>query len=363
MKRKLKLIYILHDIQIGGVEVALLSAIPLLSEVYELTIIVLGGIDKKLLNPLNEELRSIFKSFDYPLYTYPVKVRKIVRYVANLSPDLLVCSLWRASWIGTLVKRRVSNLRFFLFIHSSRFFHQADAYFSRRAVSVADVILVDSFSALQFVKRVAVRQVPIRRVSFLTHATPLENPLMHKRLFEDGEIRCLFMGSISKVKNLTFVVSFINDLRKRSFGAKLDLYGRKGDDFVNVERQIKALHLEDSVTYMGEVDPIVRMSVYRQYDFYIQQSEFEGMAMSVAEAMQNGLVCIASPVGEIPAYSRDGESVIFMEYKEECSRLHGLNMVSRMLNDPALYVSMSNRCHDNFLYKETYGESLLKNLI
>lgn len=360
MEVKRKLVYILHDFQIGGVEVALLSAIPLLYEKYELRVVVLGGIDEHLLSQLSESQRLVFKSINYPLWAYPLRVLSIVRYVIDLKPDLLVCSLWRASWVGAIVKRRMPAVRFYSFIHSSRFFHKADAYFSKLAISVADVVLVDSLSSLRFVGDFTSNGVPVRRVSLLTHHTPSENKLQDDPFsFGEREIKFLFMGSVSKVKNLPLAIDFIADLRSQGLPVILDIYGRKDNDFVQVAEHIHNLKLEKYVKYRGEADPFKRFGIFASYDFYIQLSEFEGMAMSVAEAMQNGLVCVVTPVGEIPNYSVNGDSAIFLDCKDDRSWSDALQKIEGMINDPSLYIQMSMSCHNNFLNKQTYANSLI----
>jgi hypothetical protein len=72
LEAKRKLVYILHNIAIGGVEVALLSAIPELNRKYHLKVIVLGQIDQKIIADLNPEERDVFSTFHYPLYMYPL---------------------------------------------------------------------------------------------------------------------------------------------------------------------------------------------------------------------------------------------------------------------------------------------------
>jgi glycosyltransferase involved in cell wall biosynthesis len=46
--------------------------------------------------------------------------------------------------------------------------------------------------------------------------------------------------------------------------------------------------------------------------FYLQASLTEGMALSVVEAMQMGLIPAVRPAGEIARYARDGQSAVFL---------------------------------------------------
>ena len=52
---KIKLLYIIPCLQIGGAEVALLSAIPSLNKHYDLSVVSLGKIDKEFISDLTED--------------------------------------------------------------------------------------------------------------------------------------------------------------------------------------------------------------------------------------------------------------------------------------------------------------------
>jgi glycosyltransferase involved in cell wall biosynthesis len=79
-----------------------------------------------------------------------------------------------------------------------------------------------------------------------------------------------------------------------------------------IEREIVRLNLEGSVSLLGAKpwEDILQHAV--ESSFYLQTSMYEGMALSVVEAMQAGLVPIVKPVGEISSYTRDGESAIWL---------------------------------------------------
>jgi glycosyltransferase involved in cell wall biosynthesis len=363
MAAKTKLVYVLHDIEIGGMEVALLSAVPSLNKKFDLSIIAIGHINYKLIAHFSSEDQKVFKAFGYPLYLMPFKIKNIVKYIKGLSPDKLICSLWRASWIGFKMKKVNPDLFFFSFIHSTKFFHIADAFFTRKALNIADTILVDSSSSSSFVKKHLVRNTKIVDISFLTHTTPSDNPTLNKEIsFKQRAVRFLFMGRIFKVKNLPFTIRFISSLRQRGYNISLDIYGRKGNDYKRCLKLIRKFRLNDIVQFKGEINPQNRFDIYKQYDFYIQFSKFEGMAMSVVEAMQNGLVCIVTPVGEIPHYAQDGESAIFVDYRSKEAWEDSLQKVERVMNDNELYAQLSNNCFHNFSEKICYADSLIENI-
>jgi glycosyltransferase involved in cell wall biosynthesis len=63
---------------------------------------------------------------------------------------------------------------------------------------------------------------------------------------------------------------------------------------------------------------------------------YEGMAMSVVEAMQLGLVPIVTPVGEPARYCRNMENaVIFSDFDQ------AVDEVCRLIDEPELYAKVS----------------------
>jgi glycosyltransferase involved in cell wall biosynthesis len=357
-----KLTYILHNVEVGGVEVALVSAIPKLHEKYRVRVVVLGSVNKEMVGHLSLEERNAFAEFDYPVYLYPFKLARIIRFISRDKPDIMIASLWRASLVGSIVKWLHPAIKFFSFNHSTRFPHYFSALFTRIAAKTADVILTDGEATSEFVRKQLKPKVPVRSVSFLTQPTPTVRSVQIPDA--NHEIRFMFLGRINRVKNLPLIVKLIEDLRKRSVNATLDIYGRNDNgDAQEVESLVSKGNLGQYIRFKGEIAGNKRSSLFQHYHFYVQLSSFEGMAMSVAEAMQHGLVCVVSPVGEIVHYSEDMQSAIFIHItrRAECWE-NDLDKICKVINDSRLYEKISVTCHSNFLDKRQYPDSLIEQL-
>nr|WP_295926907.1 glycosyltransferase family 4 protein [uncultured Dyadobacter sp.] len=358
MKEKRKLLYILHDIAIGGVEVALLSAIPELSQKYNLKVVVLGKIDPKNIARLNADERQVFEVFDYPRYVFPLRLPTIIKFILDFNPELMICSLWRASMVASIVKKMNKNIRLFAFNHSTQFSHFFQSYFIKMAARSADIVLTDSVATSLFVKTFSVT-AQILEVSFLTDDTP--DAISRRAPQLDEPITFMFLGRINPVKNLPLIIKVIYDLRQRSVPAILDVYGRSDGPMSEITSLITKLKLEDHVRFKGEIESSSRKSLFDRYHFYIQLSSREGMAMSVAEAMQHGLVCVVSPVGEIIHYSKDMESAIFIDIHQSDLK-NAAGKIIEVINNPELYKKLSDNCHSTFQNKKRYSESLIDRL-
>lgn len=102
---------------------------------------------------------------------------------------------------------------------------------------------------------------------------------------------------------------------------------------------------------MGREDIAVAAS---RASFYLQTSLVEGMAMSVVEAMQSGLVPVVTPVGEIAHYCLDQESAIFVDEDDAT-----VAAVLDLLSDPDRYRRMSHAAAKHWQGKPLYRDDFL----
>jgi glycosyltransferase involved in cell wall biosynthesis len=99
-------------------------------------------------------------------------------------------------------------------------------------------------------------------------------------------------------------------LRVHQPGARYLIIGPDGGDLSDVQSLVADLELTDAVEFYGPKDFSDIRKIAVSGSFYLQTSEMEGMAMSVVEAMQLGLVPVVTPVGESARYCRDGYNAI-----------------------------------------------------
>ena len=83
-----------------------------------------------------------------------------------------------------------------------------------------------------------------------------------------------------------------------------------------LESLIDGFQISDYISFKGPIQSDNVNFVLNQYDFYLQTSKAEGMAMTVVQAMQQGLVCLVTPVGEIGNYSRNMISAVHLSSDE-----------------------------------------------
>jgi glycosyltransferase involved in cell wall biosynthesis len=172
----------------------------------------------------------------------------------------------------------------------------------------------------------------------------------------------MFLGRINAVKNLPLAVDAVEYLRSKGHHVVLDIYGRDDGMLQSVLQYIKNKNLEEVIRFAGEVNAAQKQKAFGEHHFLIQLSANEGMAMSVAEAMQNGLVCFVTPVGEIPNYATDMKTAIFADISTPETFRESLEKLETVLRDANIYNAISGDSYASFRNVNTYSESLVQQI-
>jgi glycosyltransferase involved in cell wall biosynthesis len=122
----------------------------------------------------------------------------------------------------------------------------------------------------------------------------------------------IFWGRISQEKGLDRAIRLFAKVHKRYPIARFWVVGPDAGAQHAAQALCVSLGLKNAVIFMGNatLDEIVGYAL--PASFYLQTSHFEGMAMSVVEAMQLGLVPVVTPVGEIAHYCQDGQNAVII---------------------------------------------------
>ena len=75
----------------------------------------------------------------------------------------------------------------------------------------------------------------------------------------------------------------------------------------------KELKVDDIVQFLGHIEPEKVYEHLAEADIFVRPSRSEGLGSSFLEAMGAGLPIIATPVGGIPDFLKDGETGLFCE--------------------------------------------------
>ena len=120
----------------------------------------------------------------------------------------------------------------------------------------------------------------------------------------DG-INILSLSSARNIKNLDTLVEAFSLARHELDNSKL-LLACVGDESDRIVKLVRRKQLNDDVVFIGEVTGPVKHSYFRVSDVYCLVSHFESFSLSVLEAMKFESAVIASRVGGVPEFVKDG---------------------------------------------------------
>lgn len=261
-------------------------------------------------------------------------------------PDLLIVSLWRAGIVGILVKLLHPRMELVLMLHSTNHAHWVDRLVTNVAGILADEVWGDSGQTLN--TRIRISPHKTRRViSFVTRrlASAVDRPL---------RASFVFWGRLSAIKGLDRAISIFARVARVYSDARFVIIGPDGGALHQLQELVVRLGLSDHVQFRGEMTMDAIVSESAQASFYLQASTYEGMAMSVVEAMQLGLVPVVTPVGEIRNYCRDGENGVLIRSEDQAA-----NDVLNLLQAPDRYNALRRSAAEAWTARMLYRDSML----
>lgn len=120
----------------------------------------------------------------------------------------------------------------------------------------------------------------------------LEERRMHK---PNGYI--LFVGRLSKDKNIKPIIDAVNQMKDQ----KLLIIG-DGEEYENL-----CPYKSDKIQFVGAVAPVEVKEYMKDADILVMNSVFEGVPMTILEALSLGVPVVSTPVGGIPSVLTFGE--------------------------------------------------------
>lgn len=122
------------------------------------------------------------------------------------------------------------------------------------------------------------------------------------------------VARFTAIKNQTLLVDAFYRVQKELPNTLLVLVG-DGELRTQVEEKVRKLHLEEYVTFTGIISGV--SDILAQSDIFVLPSDYEGLPLTILEAMAAGLPIIASSVGGIPDIVKDNGILIEPGNKEE----------------------------------------------
>ena len=337
---KLRIFHLLPSEDLGGAEIASKTCnfIDNKNFIFRTHYINRNKFSKNYFLKVINEFKNNLKSFLYFLKT---------------KNFILICSLWKSSFLSILLKIFLPKTKVILFLHSSKSAHFFDRLFTSFVLIFAHEVWSDSKMTLikrfddLFVKR---KSINTKILSFMIRKL---DPLVVR---EKISFNFIYWGRLHKVKNLKQTIKFFKQFYDLDNTSKLTLIGHDYGMKIELKNLIQNLGLNNNVEILEFMD-ISKIANYASYcSFFIQLSHYEGMAMSVVEAMQFGLVPIVTNVGEIEHYCIDYQNSIIYEGLQKT-----FNKVFELKKSEIDFQEISNNAINTWKNKKLYKEDIFYN--
>ena len=266
-------------------------------------------------------------------------------YIAK--PDLIIVSLWRSCIVAILFKLLRPKSKIVLFLHYPHHYHLIDKALTTIVSLMCISIWADSKDTLNS----RIPSFPLSKSHVISFVARRLKPLQNRNL----KPNFIFWGRLHEQKSISRAIEIFADIQSQYQQATYTIIGPDGGELSHLQKQVKELGIEYAVNFTGPQDLKSIKEFSNNASFYLQTSRLEGMAMSVVEAMQLGLLPVVTPVGEIKNYCEHlKNSILVTENKSAVSS------VIRLIENKYLYEEMKNKAIEKWKDYEIYSESVLR---
>tara|TARA_Y100000590_G_scaffold454369_1_gene601089 strand:- start:2982 stop:4076 length:1095 start_codon:yes stop_codon:yes gene_type:complete len=141
-------------------------------------------------------------------------------------------------------------------------------------------------------------------------------------------LKLINVGNLIEQKNQKLLLSIIRKLKDQNIEVSLEILG-EGELREELTDHIKELELEKNVKLLGFITKEVYLKTLKSADIFVLTSKFEGMPLSILEAMSVGLPVIANDCESGPReILENGKFGKLIEFNNEKSFVDAINDVN-----------------------------------
>ncbi len=156
--------------------------------------------------------------------------------------------------------------------------------------------------------------------------------------------KLLYVRSFAKIYNTKMAIRAFEIVKKKYPDAVLTMVGPDRDGSLEETKAFaKELGLEDSVTFTGGLSKEEWIDLSKDFDIFINPTNFDNLPVSIVEAMALGFVIVSTNVGGLP-YLIDNEKDGLLVDKND--HIAMANKILRALKDPQLAKKLSQNARE-----------------
>jgi len=302
----IKITYFITSLNFGGAEIGMTRLVSGLKSIdiskkFEITVISLAETPRDVVELLPEsvEVRHLDMGSVVELW----KMRPLWKELSDT--DILICSLFHATVLGVAVGKlqRVPNI--FTWQHNSEYRNRLASLLYGICYRLSDHVLADSQAVRQML--VSERKVPAKKIAVLpivgVDTTQFRQRNDEISFANDRPVQIGTVGRLVHQKGYDYLLETAVQLEEK---AHFHVIGN-GDLRLELENTIERNGI-NNVTLHGKVPYEELAQFLSSFDIYFQPSRYEGLCMTVIEAMSIGLPVVASETGGIQESVVGGET-------------------------------------------------------
>jgi glycosyltransferase involved in cell wall biosynthesis len=319
MKKRIKILYLITGLKIGGAEMVLCD--------------LLKGLDKTMFEPLVvsiipiTEIGQRIKKLGIPVLSLNVKFKynpsvffRLISIFKKENPQILHSHLFHAIFLGRVVGRICKVPIIISSIHSE----YVGGFLRNRLLQITakldDVVTIVSQKAKE--KMVEARAISARKTIVIYNGIDINRFKFQDRkkreknrkelnLKESNKV-LISVGRLFEAKGYPYLIEAIKILKKKYPEIVLLVLG-EGEKRIELEKQIRENNLTKNIFLLGQKNNV---SLYlNASDVFVLASLWEGFGLVTAEAMACSLPVVATNVGGIPEIVKDRHSGFLVESK------------------------------------------------
>ncbi len=307
----IKVLQLLVSMPVGGAENMVMALATCLDpREFQVTVVCIGAA-----GPMAEELTRS----GYPVISLGLDIKYASKFLIicrlrslfrELRPDILQTHLYHPNLYGRLaslglglkgVVATVHNLYKRVKLHR--------CLLNCLLAQVSDYVVLFSPQVRQDVQRYD--RIPASRIRLVSPGVPMRDLRVKESRAEAMErlgIKGFCLGTVSRLeeqKGHEYLLRAIELIRPEIRDLTLLIVG-DGQERASLERLVRDLGLDETVRFLGTRRDVPL--ILRGLDLYVQPSLWEGIPLTLLEAMGAGVPAISTRVGRAPEVIQDGEN-------------------------------------------------------
>lgn len=301
------IVHIIPSLEIGGAEMMLEGLVLEQSKNHVVFIISLYNYNTDISNRIiNNNIKVIFLNKKHGIdLKLLFSLRKVLK---SIKPNIIHTHLYA-----------LNHLLLSLFFRRKSIFHTLHTTVDKE-FGLFNRLFISLFYRLKIVNPIVIsNQIQQSFIKLYRFKTPPPiiwngvelNKIPSKENYKvNSVIKIVHIGNFKEAKNHVNLINKFYELIKINPNYELNLIGT-GELLPVIQKLVFDLKLKSNVVFLGQRNDV--RSILKEFDIFVLPSLWEGMPISIIEAMAAGLPIICSRVGGIPDMIDSGENGILID--------------------------------------------------